>query len=495
MTSTFSGMEIALRGLTAARLSMGVVSHNVANAEVPGYSRQRVDLRAAAPWAYPGLGIGANPAQVGQGVEVRSISRVRDLLLDRQYRTEVGYRSAYDVRRTFLEKLETALADTEGSGLSLVLDRFFHAWQDLSLDAENLSVRQEVLGYAEQLVDLFHHVGDSFTALSQDARDLLRFRVEEVNALVREIADLNREIARITPHGYTPNDLYDERDRLLDRLAQLVDVEVEWADDGTVRVRFAGGIPLVEGGNSGILTVDGDKVYVTDARGVPFADAAGNSLPLRVGSSFAPGVLARGEIAEALHLLEDVLPAYAARYESLLRGLAEAVNAAHRSGFDLEGNPGEDFFVFAPPGSSGDLHAVFVNPRIADHPERIAAAREAGGAGDGRNARAIAELAERPIPFEAPDGTVAEMRVKDAYAAIFGELATDVQRSQLLAETKASIVRFIDERRQSASGVSLDEEMARLLSFQHMYTAAARALTAMDEAIDTVIHRLGLVGR
>ncbi|MBT9253631.1 MAG: hypothetical protein KM296_08120 [Brockia lithotrophica] len=90
---------------------------------------------------------------------------------------------------------------------------------------------------------------------------------------------------------------------------------------------------------------------------------------------------------------------------------------------------------------------------------------------------------------------MAEMRVKDAYAAIFGELATDVQRSQLLAETKASIVRFIDERRQSASGVSLDEEMARLLSFQHMYTAAARALTAMDEAIDTVIHRLGLVGR
>ncbi|MBT9253630.1 MAG: flagellar hook-associated protein FlgK [Brockia lithotrophica] len=247
MTSTFSGMEIALRGLTAARLSMGVVSHNVANAEVPGYSRQRVDLRAAAPWAYPGLGIGANPAQVGQGVEVRSISRVRDLLLDRQYRTEVGYRSAYDVRRTFLEKLETALADTEGSGLSLVLDRFFHAWQDLSLDAENLSVRQEVLGYAEQLVDLFHHVGDSFTALSQDARDLLRFRVEEVNALVREIADLNREIARITPHGYAPNDLYDERDRLLDRLAQLVDVEVAgeaFLPSCTRRRRGGGEVPV-----------------------------------------------------------------------------------------------------------------------------------------------------------------------------------------------------------------------------------------------------------
>jgi len=495
MTSTFSGMEIALRGLTAARLSMEVASHNVANAEAPGYSRQRVDLRAETPWAYPGLGIGSNPAQIGQGVEVRSISRARDLLLDRQYRVEVGFRSAYNARQTFLEKLEAALADTESEGLSLVLDRFFHAWQDLSLDAECLSVRQEVLGYAEQLVDLFHHIGDTLDTLHHDAQDLLHFRAEEVNALAGEIADLNREIARITPHGYTPNDLYDERDRLLDRLAELVDVEVDWRDDGTARVRFAGGLLLVEGDKHGTLTVNGDKVYATDAQGVPYADAAGTPVSLQAGDTYAQGILVRGEIAEALHLLGDVLPAYASRYETFLQGMAGAVNAAHGSGFDLEGNPGENFFVPAMSGEPLTLHNIVVNPHIASHTERIAAAQEVGAAGDGRNAWAIAELAGSPITFVAPDGTTMKMRPGDAYAAIFGELATDVQRTQLLAETKASIVHFVDERRQAALGVSLDEEMARLLSFQHMYTASARALTAVDEAIDTIIHRLGLVGR
>ncbi|MBX6379011.1 MAG: flagellar hook-associated protein FlgK, partial [Clostridia bacterium] len=248
MEGTFLALETARRALFAQRLAMDTTGHNVANAATEGYSRQRVDLRASAgfPSAGPGAGPAVGPGQVGTGVDVAALTRARDAFLDAQVRNERRRWAGWDVRQQVLSELEAIFAEPSEAGLRVALDAFWDSWQSLAASPESLAARREVLQRAGGLLDAMKHADQQLRDLADNLDDQVAERVAELNDLAREVASLNAQIQRARARGLQPNDLLDRRDLALDRMAQLVALQVQEGPDGTVRVTV-GGVAIVEG--------------------------------------------------------------------------------------------------------------------------------------------------------------------------------------------------------------------------------------------------------
>ncbi len=522
MRSTFGGLEIGKRGLFAQQTALNTVGHNIANANTPGYSRQRVNMQASRPIPYPGMTNDVNPGQTGTGVIVKDITRLRDEFLDRQYRNENKYVGYYEARMQTYSKIETILKEGTGEekiGLQPAMDRLWGAWQDLVNGAENGEVREEVVGFAKGMVDVFDHISRSLKEFQADLNNLTNIKVQEINSIAQRLSELNAQVARLKPHGYATNDLDDQRDYLIDQLSKLVDVEVSPGTSGMINVRIAGGQDFVIGTTTSLLeaTPNGTTglLDVTIAGGA-FAPVSGSLLE----TLESRGMINTGAFS-------GVIPDMLTKINSLATVLTKEVNDLHRAGTNLveikyaadpnadPNNPpksGLPFFVskkwvdslsgnlsgvdFATidmnivyPQDAGDL---VVNPLIVQNTDLLAAASDpATGIADGSNAQAIANIKNKLIGTGFPNTTT----IEGYYASIIGELGVQAQQAENLFNTKSYTMNHVDFRRQSAAGVSLDDEMVDMIRFQQAYAAAARTITTMDQMLDKIINGMGVVGR
>ena len=468
MTSAWFGLSIGLSGLRAAQTMLETAAHNTANASTVGYSRQRVRLVAAPPFSYPAFnrsGFG----QLGTGVAIAAVERVRDAFLDAEIRTQVGASAAWATRRDGLARVETILPEPSTAGLGSALARFWAAWHDVAAEPTSIAARTALVEQAATLASGINRVARQLADLSTSLDGELRDRIGEVNDLASRIATLNAQIQRVVVTGERANDLEDARDRLLEELSELVSVGVERQADGTVTV-LVGGTDLVSGNTARRVVVGTDGAGHVEARwswGDPIA-------------------LGTGRLAALVELRDGPLAAYRAALDELAAGIADAVNALHVTGFDATGAAGGAFFTY----TSGDAAATLaVDAAVAADPRRVAAAAAPGQPGDGTIAAAIAELRSARI-LAAGTQTAA-----DFYAGLVGKIGADSRSAQDVADGQAVVVDYLRNRREAISGVSLDEEAADMIRFQHAYAAAARLITAVDEMLDTLISRTGLVGR
>ncbi|PTQ53540.1 MAG: Flagellar hook-associated protein FlgK [Hydrogenibacillus schlegelii] len=521
MRSTFTGVEIARRALFAQQAALQTTEHNVANANTDGYTRQRAELVAARPLPYPGLTMGALPGQIGMGVDVARIARLRDGFLDRQYREERAAAAYYETLSNVYDRLQAVLREDPelgGTGLLAAADAFFGAFDDLALNAERGEAREQAIGAAQSLVDAFWHIAESLDRIRGDLDFQVRQIAEEVNSIARRIADLNGQIGRLRPHGLMTNDWEDARDHLLDELAARVDLEVVDLGNGMIRVTIAGGKTLVDGTDVRPLEIG------TDGAGRTTVALGGEALQARGGT-----------LQAAMEARDRVLADLQGRYDALARAFQAEVNRRHMAGVNLRDilagktDPSNiPLFVSRswletldpavwdqlqsgtlswtdaqfldpnadPPGSAYVWEArgigdVAVNPLLVrDRTLLAAAGAPPTGIADGRTAKALAALRTAGLP-----GLPTGEAFGEAYGSLIGRLGIDAQRTDHLREMKATLVEQVDRQRQSVHGVSLDEEMTKLIEYQHAYSAAARALTAIDQLLDRLINGTGLVGR
>jgi flagellar hook-associated protein 1 FlgK len=509
MRSTFGGLEIGKRGLYAQQAALNTTGHNIANANTPGYTRQRVNMQASRPYAYPGLTNGKIPGQMGTGVEVTEVTRLRDQFLDRQYRNENKYLGYYKSRMETYSKIEIVMkegSEENGVGLQQAMDRLWGAWQDLVSSAESGEVREEVLGYAKGVTDVFSHLSQSLKEYQSDLNHVVEVKVNEINSIATRIRDLNAQIARVVPHGYSTNDLNDQRDLLIDQLSEIVDVQVTPAENGMVNISIAGGQALVIGNQSVPLEISQNSstgFYDVSLGGGEFAPVSGSLLET---------LEARG-IAGTDGKLTGVIPEILGKIDTLATVLAKEVNQLHMSGTNLSDAKQRPFFVSKSwyeslsdkdlskidfstlnpddytPKHAGDL---LVNPEIVANSDYIAAGgNPSTGPADGNNAQAIAYLKNKMITTGFPNTTTMD----GFYASIIGDLGIDAQLAENLYNVKQNLVNHVENRRQSVTGVSLDDEMAAMIKYQHAYSAAARTITVMDEILNKVINGMGVVGR
>jgi flagellar hook-associated protein 1 FlgK len=328
--STFMGIEIGKRGLIGHSLGLSTIGHNLSNAAVEGYSRQKVEMSATDPIYMPGLNRELYPGQLGQGMEVSRIQRVRDMLLEGRIISETageGYWTARDKYVLLLEQVHNEPAEISVRSL---MDKFWESWQELSVHPTEIGARRAVLQRGEALIDAIHNRYFRF----KETRDMLEgdvlATVKQINDLGRQIAALGEEIVKIKALGDNPNDLMDRRDLLAGQLAQLVDITVSERDPDEYTI-YTGGKHLVQGRHFESLLAVPDNDNESYSRIVWEAD--GSDLTLR-----------GGKLAGLLELRDGDTRQEIQNLDMLTINFIDLVNEIHRGAYGLNGKTGQDFF-------------------------------------------------------------------------------------------------------------------------------------------------------
>jgi len=469
MGSTFAGIEIARRALNATQGALNVVGHNLANVNTPGYSRQTPVIVAAEPFAYDSAIWRASPGQIGTGVDLKAIVRVRNAFVEQRLLLSDGERGELQHMRDILANIQSSYGEPSITGLSGLLTAFFNAFQELSRDPESTAVRTLVREKGSLLAAQFRAVSDSLVQTRLDAQRQLITVVEEANSVAGQVAELNAKIAQSVAAGENPNDLQDSRDALIRRLGELVGAEIKPELDGNGRQTgavnvFVGGYSLVLGDRAQALPTDfailQGEPYLTDGR---------ENIPLRGGA-------AAGEI-RGISLIEG----YRNDLNTLAASLISSVNQLHRAGYGLDGVNNRAFFAGS---NAGD---IAVHPAILADLSAIAAASPppAGGnlaSGNSDNARAIADIVRQRL--------LQNQTLGEYYASSLARIGSDARAVEERSAHLDQVVQQLQALRNSTSGVSIDEELTLMLQYQRSYQAAARMLTVMDEMLDRVINSL-----
>ena len=471
--STFSGLNTAMSGLNAARLAMETAGNNLANVGTAGYTRQRADFVSAGSVA--SIGLLASRPGVGQGVVLTGIARLADAHLDARVRGTVALAAQSDTRAEGLTHLESILREPGENGLSSLLNDFWASWEDVANQPGESSPAAVLLERAKAVVN---RIGQSHTEVTDQwaaQRQSLDTMVNDVNSAASTVAVLNAQIRSSIAAGGAPNALLDQRALLTQTISELSGATVRELPDGTVDVLIDGNA-LVTGSTVRPLEVTGSATFAGGtAPAMQWAHRPGQSVALQAGriagtvSLLAPADDAGtgGPLAEAAKSLNVIA-----------EKLTTTLNAAQANGKTVDGNPGPPFFGIT--DSNNPARSLTV---LAAGAKDLATAGTNGGALDGSNATEMSKLGGSP---DGPDALWANMVIKIGTAT-----KSEAQQAVSSAVAASGAV----NAQQSVSAVSIDEENVALIANQHAFQGAARVMTAIDEMLDTLINRTGLVGR
>lgn len=487
MRSTFGSLETARRGLFSQQSALQTTGHNITNANTPGYSRQRVNFGTTPAYTNPGFGTPVTAGQMGTGVKVDTVQRVRDDFLDKQYRGENTKYGYWGAKSDALARMEDVLNEPSNNGLSKVLDQFWKALNDL---ANNPDIgREAVVQRGKAVADTFHYLANSLNEIRSDLKNQIDTSVDQVNAIARQINELNQQISKVESQGYLPNDLYDKRDLLVDQLSQFANVKVAQVPSGGESPDIAEGRYTVE-----IVTNTGDKVTLVDGENFKANqmevsyDADGMVDHFTIDGKQMPGSAISGKLQGLTEAYNKDYPDMLDSLNQLAYAFTQEFNKVHQQGYGLDGKNGYLFFN-SPDSPDGAASNISVSGDIANHPARIAASGN-GDSGDGANAQHLADVMTGKMTI---DGK--ETSLKDFYGDLIGKMAVNAQEANRMADNTLTLKESAEQHRQSVSGVSLDEEMTNLIRFQHAYNASARMITVVDETLDRIINQMGTVGR
>lgn len=502
--STFHGLEMAKQALFAQQSALYTTGNNISNANTKGYSRQRVNFETQSPYPTASRNRPEIPGQMGTGVKVGSIERVRDEFLDVQFRGENSKKGYWETKSKALARMENIMNETTDRGLSKSMSLFWDSLQDLATNPTNSGARSVVVERGVALADTFNHISKSLENVRSDLKSEIESTENHVNSLLNQINNINKQVKEIEPHGYLPNDLYDERDRLIDELSGILNIEVTYEGNGEGSLGTAEGVATItlvgESGQSlDVKLVDGAELEINkmdikyseeDHKSVKeikfgdqepldytmFLNETGSLNALIESYGYGDEDKAKGEFPEMLDDLDDMANKF-----------IEEFNEIHRREDNNGDSDDEDEGKFFVGNSAGDIR---VRDEIIEDPSNVNV-NSADGVNDGETAQKLADFFDEAIEV----GGIEYASVNKFYESLIGEMAVTVQESNKMTDNTNILLSQVNNQRQSVSSVSLDEEMSNMIKFQHAYNAAARSMTSIDEMLDRIINSMGLVGR
>lgn len=456
MPTLGSTLQIAKTGLRAQQQAMNVTAHNIANASTDGYSRQR-----AVVVTNPGLHM---PSGVfGTGARIDNVQRISDALLDASYYRELSLATEHQTRAGVLGRVEGVFGEPSDIGLAAALDSFVSAWSELGSNPGSSTIRSAAREAGARLVSTFHRIGDSLDFIRQEVEARLTSGVEDASRLIDSIARLNQQITINESGGSTAGDLRDERARRLADLAELLPINVIERDNGSVGVT-----------TSGISLVDGAYGLTLETRfsgGVWGVSSQGRT------TIFPDGGGSLGGLVEVLNV---DLPAARQGLDDLAAAVVAEVNVIHATGTNPTGTTGVSFFD--PAGVTTSSIALSVD--ILSSADLIAAGTPDGTGGyrAGANDVALALAGLRDA-----DAASLGKSFSEHYRGLVFEVGQKIRSTTDTAEVHGALANQADIRRMEVSGVSLDEELVKMIEFQNAYQASARIITAVDQMFRSLI--------
>ena len=464
MPGLFQGLEIGKRALLSTQVNLQTIGHNVANVNTPGYSRQRVTINTTMPEE-------SIVGPIGSGVQARDVRHIRDLFLGNQYRRENKSLGQWSYKDKVMSQVEALFNEPHDNTLSDQLNEFWNSWSSLTTDNTGSS-RKALVTSAVGLTNGFHQLATELQTLRDSIDGDMVSLTAQVNSQAREVARLNKLISIQEVGGEHANDLRDARDLIIDQMSDIIDVNTVEDKAGNMIV-YIGAMALV----------DGPDAMSIEARSQNVNGALTHDL-FWEGSNTTIRNL-NGKLKGLIDTRDTVIPKYLGELHTLAATVIREVNAIHVNGYGLDGSTGLNFFE----DSLTDAFNIRVNRDLIANPNKVAAAEVPNSPADNRIAVAIAELQDTKV-FSNGSATI-----NDYYNSLVSNLGVETNEARSFTANYELLVNQVDNSRLSVQGVSIDEEMANMVKFQHAYDAAARVITTMDQALDTIISRMGIVGR
>lgn len=331
MGSTFSGIELGKRSIMAHTDAISTAGHNISNANTEGYSRQRVQLKEFDPLYRPDLERPERAGMIGQGIDVQSITRIRDEMLDQRITAQQNQESYWDTRSKYYTMIEQIYNEPDEVSVRSNMDKFWESWQELSINPESQAARQAVVTRGESLSDSIKSKWENLMGVGSLINSDIDSTVKQINSYANQIAAVNSEIVRSRGIGDNPNDLLDRRDLLVDKLSKLANITTDRRDPDEFMVHLDGKV-LVQGG----VARNFDLVSLTDNNGyekLVWADT-------REDASVSGGTLG------ALIELRDVdVRNEIQSLNTMTMNFSDLVNDVHRNAYGANNVTGLDFFA------------------------------------------------------------------------------------------------------------------------------------------------------
>lgn len=453
----FQAFEIGRNALAASRTALDVASQNVANANTPGYIRQRA-LLAPIPSGDP-----LSPLATGGGVTVTAVQRLRDQCLEAQINHQQGQLGQEQSRATSLTRLQNYFPDLNDNGISAALSGVFSSLQRLQTTPDSSAARDAVTFSAASFCAEMHTAVGKVQEERQTLESDLQQQVGRVNQLLGQVGELNAKIAGLGGNA-SANDLKVAREQAIAELSTACGATALDQPHGGQDV-LLGGIRLVQGS------------HVTALSLVPEAANPGQH-QVAVGDLVAPAALG-GVIAGDMQVRDQNLKPWEQSLNDLAAGFAAAFNTQHRAGVDLQNQAGQDFFACV---AGAEASTIKVSDAIQSDPRLIAAASVVGGApGDGQNAAALAGLAETRI-LAGNSQTALEF-----HTSLLSRIGSETRRATAATEAREALVNSLQAQYDNQAGVSLDEEAVDVMRFQQMYTSATKLVQVADQMMAQIM--------
>ncbi|MGC9323901.1 MAG: flagellar hook-associated protein FlgK [Desulfomonilia bacterium] len=584
-------LDIARWSMYSSQLAIQITSHNIANANTEGYSRQSLRVEANNP-------ITMGPGQIGSGVRSAEVMRQYDAFINEQVSQKKSEYSYWNAKRTAMEEIETIFNESEGYGINDLMGEFWNAWSDLANNPDGIPQREALLAKTENLIQHIRDVDYNLRFYQRHLDSSIRGSVDQINTIIEQIADLNNSISSVEIDGLiNANDLRDRRELLLEQLSEYMDISYyEEENSGHVMVYILGGTPLVLGKDSYELSTERD--LTTGFTNILWNDSSGRTVDIT-------HRLDGGKISGWVDVRDSDITSYIETLNTLSRELVWQVNALHAEGVGLSPvtsltgtveisqttddlgtdflfsdrfNSGGSFEIVVYDDAGNVAHTYRIDPAgvtVQDLIDEINAEAAAGGSeisaslsggvngffqiqaagnfsfaikkstdSESSNALAIlgvntffawdeqtgaplddmtqtiglnAVLSTNPQFINAgyldSDGMVAPgqnevarfiFSLQDAlipniggsgadttmdafYSAFIAEVGVDVQNAVQNEKFNDTLLSQYTRRKEAITGVNLDNEMAEILKFQHLYQAAAKLISITDEMMETLL--------
>nr|MBI1231813.1 flagellar hook-associated protein FlgK [Cytophagales bacterium] len=470
MSTLFGSLSVSRQSLQNMQLGITVTGHNMANASTEGYSRQRVVIEAEKQ--FDGVHI------LGVGAYTNQIQRVHDELLDRRIQLQKSDDGMLQAEKDILDLMEANLGQiidrqslsAEGSaaaqgigapnGLGEFLDDFFNTISALSADPTSSALRNQLVQNAKSLTAKFNSNDKSIEDLKTTISDQTDFQISEANSLIQQISELNHAIAldENKSRGQS-NDLRDQRQKNIEKLAEIISIETSSLDNGIIEVK-SGGVVL-----TGVKT---PKNLLTS-----YVDTSG-ALRYRTQEGALEIAVTSGGLAGLSRAHNQSLPKLQENLNELASEIISRVNSIYQEGYDLKGNTGN--LLFSGTGASD----IAVDEHLLNNPQAFQGSAD-GTTGNNEIITKLFELSLERIP------NLGDRTLSGRYAEVISEFGHEIQSLETSIVDNNSIGTMLTNKRQSISGVSLDEEMTNLIQYQRAYQASARVIGIIDEMVQTVI--------
>ncbi len=459
MSGLLSLLAQGASSLQAQSAYTSTVAHNLSNSNTVGYSRQRAEIAANSPADRFGN------AFIGNGAVLQSISQARDRFLEAQIPGAIGREMASGTEAQTLQSVSALDLD---NSVAPSLSAFFSSLRSLAQNPGSANYREAAVGSAVQLGLSFNRSSQAIEGARSGIDQKIEGRLPEINEALRQIANLNSQIRQARASG-APNDLLDARTRLGDRLAEWTGATQVPNADGDLNLTLVDGTSLVAAEKAAQFSVLPDasngghlELYLMKPDGTV-------AQPL----STKPG----GELGGLLSARDGALRTSKNQLDQLAFDLSAQLNAAAQAGFGLDGGSGRPLFITTAT-ANGAASAMVVNPVLtADSSLFPAGSTTAPGDSGAVQAMINAEAAVLS------NGTTAS----GSLARITAQYGTTTARAQSMHDGDTAMLNHLDQMRQSASGVSVDEELVNMQKAQRAYEAITRVIKTADEMLSTLM--------